>query len=406
MDSDIVIVGGGLNGSILALSAAQAGLTVALVDARTIVPPETGRFDGRAYALALASQRMLCSLGLWKDLASHAQPITEIMITDGRAGKGSGPFGLYFDDTAIDDGPMGYMVEDRHLSSALGKCVAGETGVSVVAGEAVVGQELRSGGVMVALAGGGTVSGRLLVGADGKRGGVAERAGIARAGWEYSQTALVCAVVHERSHGGVAHQFFMPAGPLAILPLTGNRSSVVWCEAHGTAKRIHGMATGRYLSELRLRFGDFLGKLELVGDRVAFPLALSVAESFVGSRLALVGDAAHGIHPIAGQGLNAGLRDVAALAEVLADAARRGEDIAASQVLARYEQWRRFDSVTLALTTDAINRLFSNDNGWLRLGRGLGLGLVNAMPDLRCWLTREAAGLTGDIPRLLRGHSI
>jgi len=255
----------------------------------------------------------------------------------------------------------------------------------------------------VTLASGRTLTAKLLVGADGRASGTAARAGIRRTGWDYGQTALVCAIEHEKPHGGVAHQFFMPPGPLAILPLPGNRSSIVWSETHETAARFMALDDAGFLEVLRPRFGDFLGEIALAGKRFSYPLNLTVANSFAGDRLALIGDAAHGMHPIAGQGLNAGFRDVAALAQVLSEARQRGEDIGTSPVLDRYQGWRRFDTATLAMTTDLTNRLFSNDNPLLRFARDLGMGAVNAMPGLRRGLIREAAGLTGDLPDLMRG---
>jgi 2-octaprenyl-6-methoxyphenol hydroxylase len=243
---------------------------------------------------------------------------------------------------------------------------------------------------------------RLIVGADGRRSGTAARAGIRRTGWDYGQTALVCAIEHDLPHNGVAHQFFMPPGPLAILPLPGNRSSIVWSERSDAAKRINALSEEDYLAVLCPRFGDFLGDIRLAGDRFTYPLNLTLANRFVSDRLALVGDAAHGMHPIAGQGLNAGLRDVAALAHVISHAQKRGEDFALPQVLARYEEWRRFDTATLASATDLFNHLFSNDNPILRLGRDIGMGVVNAIPALRRTALREAAGLTGDLPDLMR----
>jgi 2-octaprenyl-6-methoxyphenol hydroxylase len=213
-------------------------------------------------------------------------------------------------------------------------------------------------------------------------------------------------VAHEKPHGGVAHQFFMPGGPLAILPLTGNRASIVWSERRALAERIAALDDAGFLEALRPRFGDFLGQISLAGDRYSYPLALSMAAAIVRPRLALVGDAAQAVHPIAGQGLNQGLRDVATLAEVLAEARRRGEDIGAAQVLERHRRWRSFDRVALAAATDGFNRLFSNDNPLLRAGRDLGMGLVGRLPGLQRRFIREAAGLTGDVPRLLQGEAL
>jgi len=251
-----------------------------------------------------------------------------------------------------------------------------------------------------------TLTARLLVGADGRSSGTAKRAGIGRTGWGYGQTALVACVAHEQPHEGIAHQFFMPPGPLAILPLPGNRSSIVWSETDARAREIQTLDDAAYLDVLRPRFGDFLGAISLEGKRFTYPLNLTLANSFIGDRLALVGDAAHGMHPIAGQGLNAGLRDVGALAEVISDASQRGEDFASPLVLQRYQQWRRFDTATLAVATDGFNKLFSNDNPILRAGRDLGMGIVNAIPALRRGFIREAAGLTGDLPKLLKGQRL
>ena len=252
---------------------------------------------------------------------------------------------------------MGHMIEDRFLRRALLAAMEAEPLVTHLPGAKVIAQDTTAA-AQVTLDDGRILSGRLLVGADGRRSGTAERAGIRRTGWDYGQTALVCAIAHERPHDGIAHQFFMPGGPLAILPLPGNRSSIVWSERTARAAEIAAMDDADYLDALRPAFGDFRGEIELAGARYSYPLSLSIAEAFVAPRLALIGDAAHGVHPIAGQGLNLGLRDVAALAEVLTDARRRGEDIAAPDVLARYQTWRRFDTTAMAVATDAFNRLF------------------------------------------------
>ena len=250
------------------------------------------------------------------------------------------------------------------------------------------------------------VHGALIVGADGRSSGTASRAGIKRSGWGYDQTALVCAIAHEKPHHGIAHQFFMPPGPLAILPLPGNVSSIVWSETAKNAAAFSALSDNEYLTMLRPRFGDFLGEINLAGKRFTYPLSLSLALNLVADRVALIGDAAHGVHPIAGQGLNAGMRDIAALAEVIIDATRRGEDIGSPNVLGRYEQWRRFDNTTLAIATDTFNRLFSNDNAGLRGLRNIGMGMVNAIPGLRRSFIREAAGLTGTLPRLMQGKPL
>ena len=400
--SDLLIVGGGLNGPALALAAARAGLTSTILDAQPRATLQGDSFDGRGYALAMASVRLLRALGVWDGIADHSQPMLEIKVTDGRAGEGPSPWWLHFDHAEIEEGPMGHMVEDRHLRGALLEAVAAAPGVTVLNEATVIAQDTGPEGATVTLADGRVLRGRVVIGCDGKRSGTAARAGIRRHGWSYGQTALVCAIAHEHPHHGVAHQFFMPPGPLAILPLPGNRSSIVWSETEANAKAINALPDAEYLEALRPRFGDFLGNIRLEGARFTYPLGLSVCERFADWRLALVGDAAHGMHPIAGQGLNAGLRDVGALAEVLAKARERGEDIGALDVLQRYQEWRRFDTATLALATDMTNKLFSNDNPILRAGRDIGLGLVNRLPGLRRGFIREAAGLTGELPELMR----
>jgi 2-octaprenyl-6-methoxyphenol hydroxylase len=405
-NTDILIVGGGLNGPALALALAQGGLRVTVIDARPAPDRAERGFDGRAYALAIASKRLLTVLGVWPRVAGRTQPILQIKASDGLAGAGAAPFFLTFDAAEIEEGPMGFLLEDRFLYSALHNAMSEEPGITLLSGESVVAQDVTATGVSVTLASGRTVTGRLLAGCDGRSSGTADRAGICRIGWGYGQTALVTAVAHELPHNGIAHQYFMPEGPLAILPLPGNFSSIVWSETEANAAAIQALPDDSYLAALRPRFGDFLGDIALAGDRFTYPLSLSLATSYVAPRLALVGDAAHGVHPIAGQGLNLGLRDVAALAEVLLLAQRRGEDIGAIDVLERYQRWRRFDATTLALGMDTVNRLFSNDNPILRAGRDLGLGLVNAVPALRRSFIRQAAGLTGDLPKLLTGQQI
>ena len=403
MNTDLIIVGGGLNGPALALAAAQAGFTVTIIDSLPLDTRKRVDFDGRSYALAHASMRLLRGIGIWSAISDKAQPMLEIKVTDGRAGEGPSPWMMHFDHAEIEEGPMGFMVEDRHLRRAFLDAMAKDDRITQLSGETVVAQTVDTAGAAVTLASGTQITGKLLIGSDGRKSGTAERAGIKRTGWGYGQTAVVCAVKHEKPHGGIAHQFFMPSGPLAILPLTKDRSSIVWSETDERAAELIAMNDEDFLNALRPAFGSFLGQISLTGARFSYPLGLTLANSFIADRVALVGDAAHGVHPIAGQGLNAGLRDVAALAEVLETARARGEDIGGAQTLARYQQWRRFDTATLALATDTFNRLFSNDNPILRTARDIGMGLVNAAPGLRRTFIREAAGLTGDLPRLMRG---
>ena len=405
-DFDIIIVGGGLNGPALALALAQGGLRVGLIDARPAPAREMRGFDGRAYALALASKRLLGALGVWEGVADHAQPILQIKTTDGAVGRGPAPFFMAFDHAELGQGPMGYMVEDRHLYASFMAALAA-TQITLMSEKSVVAQEIAAGAARVTLSDGQTLSATLIAGCDGRSSGTALRAGIRRWGWDYGQTALVTALHHEKPHNGMAHQYFLPAGPLAILPLAGgHHSSIVWSEKTAQAAQVQALDDAGYLAALRPRFGDFLGDIALAGARFTYPLNLTIAKEFIAPRVALIGDAAHGVHPIAGQGLNLGLRDVAALAEVVISAHRLGLDIGAADVLARYQEWRRFDTTVMALGMDGVNKLFSNDNPILRAFRDLGMGAVNASPALRRAFMGKAAGVAGDVPRLLRGERV
>ena len=401
-DCDIAIVGGGFNGPALALAAAQVGLRVIVLDATSHKPRKNAKFDGRAYALALASKRLMAAVGVWENVAQDAEPMLNIRVSDGHAGVGASPFFMDFDHAELEEGPMGYMVEDRHLRYALQAAMQTSPLIEYRLATRVTRQSTGPEGVTLSLANNQKITTRLLVGADGRQSGTAARAGITYTGWQYGQTALVCAVEHDRPHGGVAHQFFMPAGPMAVLPLSARRSTVVWSEKTDSATVIKTLDDAAFLDVLRPRFGDFLGDIALTGGRFSYPLGMMIAKSYIAPNVALIGDAAHGVHPIAGQGLNAGLRDVAALIQVLSEAKQRGEDFASQPVLARYQLWRRFDATALAVATDGFNRLFSNDNPILRLGRDLGMGMLNAMPKVRRGILREAAGLTGDLPDLMR----
>lgn len=401
-DTDIAIVGGGLNGAIMSLALAEAGFTVTLIDPQTLKSKQNPHFDGRSYSLAIASVRLMQALGLWEELAPNAQPILEIKVADGRAYSNPSPYFLHFDHHEIEEGPMGHMVEDRHLRPLLQKRLQSVSQINYRAGLSVSEMTITDTHAELRLNTEETLTTRLVIGADGRQSQTAERAKIKRTGWRYGQTALVCALSHNIPHQGVACQYFMPPGPLAILPLTGNRSSIVWTESDANAATIMAMDDTDYMAVLQPRIGDYLGKVELAGARYSYPLNLTIAQNYVMPRLALVGDAAHGVHPIAGQGLNLGLRDIAALSEVLSDARLRGEDFSSLAVLLRYQEWRRFDTTALAVATDAVNKLFSNDNSFLRTLRDLGMGAINSLPALRRSFIREAAGLTGDLPRLMQ----
>lgn len=407
-DCDVLIAGGGLNGPALALALAQSGFRVTVVDAAPPRARADDSFDGRAYALAIASVRLLGAIGIWPKLADHAQPMSAVKASEGRATKGTLPFFLHFDSAELEEGAVGQMVEDRHLYRAFLAAMEADPGITLISSTQVVAQSCGPAGITATLSDGRQITAALLVGADGRRSGVQSRAGIRRRGWGYGQTALVAAIGHEKDHNGVAHQLFMKNGPLAILPLKGGHtSSIVWSESDENARTIAALDDEKFLDALRPRFGGFLGEIHLAGPRFSYPLNLTLAESYVAERVALIGDAAHGVHPIAGQGLNLGLRDVAALTEVLAQARRQGQDIGSPVVLDEYQSWRRFDSTSLSLGMDAVNRLFSNDNALLRMGRNLGMGLIQAVPPARRHFMRLAAGLGepagAPMPRLLQG---
>lgn len=403
--SDVLIVGGGLAGMPLALALAQGGLSVTLVDALDPATATGAGFDGRVSAVAFSSCRMLRQLGVTPHLEGQMQPINDIIVSDGRVRGASSSFFLHFDHTEIGDEPLGNLIENRHMRIALQKAVAAEEGVRLIAPNAVTHVEYGAE-VVATLKDGARVTARVCFAADGRNSPTRAAAGIKTIGWDYGQTGIVTTVEHERGHEGVAQEYFLPGGPFAILPMVGKRASLVWTERHDSAKTILALDDAGFADEMRARFGDYLGACKPVGPRWSYPLSLQLARDYVRPRLALVGDAAHAIHPIAGQGLNLGWRDVAAAAEVIVEAARLGQDIGAFDVLERYQQWRRFDNVSLSLLMDGMNRLFSNDIGPLRLARDVGLGLVNLMGPARRLFMRHAGGSVGDLPRLLRGEAL
>ncbi|OJT96100.1 MAG: 2-octaprenyl-6-methoxyphenyl hydroxylase [Alphaproteobacteria bacterium 65-7] len=402
---DVVISGGGMVGLPLGLALAQGGLTVLVVDA---APPATvlePQFDGRVSALAYASVRMLTALGVWDDLAPHAQPIREILVTDGQPGKPASPFSLHFDAQEVGADSLGHIAENRHIRAALYAAVARAPNLELLAPARVKDVAVEAGAAVVTLADGSQVSAALVIAADGRESPLRARMGIPVVGWSYPQTGIVATVEHDKPHHGVAYEHFLPSGPFAILPMTGNRSSLVWTEDKKKAPALLALDETGFQAELARRFGDHLGAVRGAGPRWSYPLSFHIARDFVQPRFALAGDCAHGIHPIAGQGLNLGLKDAAALTEVLLDAARLGRDIGALDTLKRYERWRRFDSVTLGVSTDALNRLFSNDLAPLRLLRDLGLGVVDAIGPARRFFMRHAGGDVGKLPKLMKGEA-
>lgn len=403
---DVAIAGGSFVGLALALALTRAdpGMRVVVVD-RT--PPEQAgmaSFDGRATALSAASRQLLEALGVWEQIADKTQPIIDIDITDSSLGTVVRPRLLHFDTELRPGEPAAWMAENHILRSALVARAGACPRLSFLAPETVSGFVTGESGVTVRLASGREVAASLLVVADGRKSALRKAAKIKTVGWSYPQVGIVATVAHDKPHNGVAIQHFLPAGPFAILPLTGNRSSLVWTEEAARGREIVALDDEGFLAELKPRFGMALGAVSLAGPRGAFPLDLHIARSFIAERVALVGDAAHGVHPLAGQGLNIGLRDVAALAEVVVEARRIGLEAGSPQALQRYERWRRFDSAFSGLAMDGLNRLFSNDNAPLRAIRSLGLGLVDRAPALKDFFVREAAGLTGEVPALLKGE--
>lgn len=412
-DLDVIVAGAGMAGATFALAAAKAGLRPALVDPFPFEAQLAPTYDGRSTAVAWSAFRMLKALGVGEALEPDACRMDRILVTDGRrpgaAARRALPAFLRFDadEAGTDTGgePLGYMIENRHIRAALAAAVR-EAGVTVLAPAAVDEVAVEEFAARAALKDGRVLSAPLIVGAEGRGSVVRRAAGIGTLGWGYDQCGVVVTVRMERDHGNVAHEYFLPAGPFAILPLTDSRACIVWCETLCRAEALKTASDEAFLSHLRRRFGEFLGAVTVEGPRFVYPLSLSLAERMVAPRTVLIGDAAHAVHPVAGQGLNMGLKDVAALVEVLADAARLGEDIGSAAVLERYARWRRFDNTALAAGFDGFVRLFSNDNPLTRLARGAGMAVVNRIGPARRLFMSEAGGAAGDLPKLLRGELV
>lgn len=410
---DVIIAGAGVAGATLALSLKRAGLEPVLIDPVAFDAQLAPTFDGRAWAIAYAAFRQWRALGLAEALEPHAQRIEQILVTDattpGAAAGSALPFFLRFESAEIADRsegePLGYLLENRHVRAALAAAVA-EAGIEVLAPARVASAAFDARAARVTLADGRVLEAPVAVGAEGRGSVIREAAGIGTVGWGYRQTGVVATVRLERPHEGVAHEYFLPSGPFAILPLTDNRASLVWTESEARGAALKAARPEVFQAHLERRFGEFLGAISVEGPVFAYPLSLQLAERFCAPRAALLGDAAHGVHPIAGQGLNLGLKGAAALAEVLVEAVRLGEDPGSEAVLERYAAWRRFDTVTLSAGMDAFVRLFSNDNPLLRLARGAGMAAVNRIGPARRFFMHEAGGAVGDLPRLLRGEAL
>ena len=401
-----VIVGGGMVGLTLAAALASAGMPVTVLEREDPGVWADEAFDGRVSAISAGSRRVYETLGIWPAMEPRAAAIFDIRVTDGDS-----PVYLHFDHGELDEGPLGHIVENRVIRSALMAAVSRSPSIKFVAPVNIDGLSRRPFGAQITLASGDCIDTPLVIAADGRGSRVRRSAGINQTEWRYGQSAIVTTVIHARPHEGVAEERFLPAGPFAILPMTDDaegrhRSSIVWTDRDELVPAYLNLSEADFQRELAHRFGDHLGALSAAGPRWSYPLGLSLAETYIADRLALIGDAAHGIHPIAGQGLNLGIRDAAALAEVLVDAWRLGLDIGTGTALEDYQRWRRFDSVALAAATDILNRLFSNDLAPLRLGRGFGLAAVNRLGPVRRFFMREAMGLTGNLPRLVRGETL
>jgi 2-octaprenyl-6-methoxyphenol hydroxylase len=409
--SEVLIIGGGLVGLTLGQALASGGLSVAVIDREDPATVQSAAFDGRASAIAAGSQRMLAAVGLWAGMAPHAEPILDIRVSEGRVGRPALPYFLHYDHAELGEGPLGFIVENRMIRRALHARLPDIAALRLFAPARVTALRRDGAAALIELEDGRRFRGALALAADGRNSPVRAAAGIRTMSWDYPQVGIVGTLAHELPHGGVAHEHFLPSGPFAVLPMTDaadgtHRSSLVWTERKALAPAIMALDDEAFGAELERRFGNSLGRLRGIGGRWCYPLSLLLAERSVLPRLALVGDAAHAIHPIAGQGLNLGLRDVAALAETLVDAHRLGLDFGSLSVLERYQRWRRFDNLLLTAMTDGLNRLFSNDIAPLSLARGLGLAAVNRVAPLKRFFMRHAMGLSGELPRLIRGQPL
>ena len=378
-------------------------LSCILVDAGDPFGQASAEFDGRASAIALSSRRMLEAMGIWTALSPHAQPVERIVVTDSRGGSTARPALLQFAETDT-IGPSAHIVENRYLYDALARATQKLATVTVLAEARVDSLDADGDGACIRLVDGRRLDAELVVAADGRNSHLRRLAGIETIGWSYGQSAIVTGVSHEYAHEARAFEHFRPSGPFAVLPLPGNRASLVWTKSSEDAERIVALDDEAFAAELATRFGTELGSVHPEGPRHVYPLGLSVAKTFRAKRLALIGDAAHVVHPIAGLGFNLGLRDIAALAQCLGDTAQLGGDLGGDVTLERYENWRRVDTAMVAAATDGLNRLFSNDNSAIRILRDSGLRIVDAVNPLKTAFMREAAGMTGSLPRLLSGR--
>ncbi|QCO15008.1 FAD-binding protein [Azospirillum brasilense] len=400
--TDVVVLGGGLAGLSMAAALATAGVPVVCIDRDSPDRQAENDFDIRTTAVAYASMKVLEGAGVWKHMEPDAGPILDIRVADQFS-----PLFVHYDHKELTwDGqnqPFGWILDNKDMRRALFARAKELPGLHHLAPAQAVSIERSRAGATVTLADGRVVRARLVVGADGRRSLARESAGIKLRSWAYDQTAIICTIRHSEPHNGVAVEHFLPNGPFAVLPMTGNRSSIVWSEKRSLVDMYLKLPEDQFIDELTRRSGGYLGDIELVTRRDAWPLSVLLAERFIAERVALIGEAAHAIHPIAGQGLNLGLRDVAALAEVIVDAHRLGLDVGSPEVLARFQRWRRFDTVLLAAVCDGLVHLFSNNIPPIKLARDVGMAVVNRLPPLKRFFMRHAMGVVGELPRMIKG---
>ena len=399
---DIAVIGAGINGQVMSLAAAHAGFSVALIDQNNFIESTLREFDGRAYAMAFSSVQMMKNLNFWKKIEETAHPILNIKVSHGSINRGPAPSTLQFNNADIEESPMAQMLEDRFLRQCLNVKIKQNTLIDLIEQRKINEIIDIDKHKQLTLNNNSKLQASLIVASDGIDSPSAEAFGIRKTGWKYKQRGLVCAVEHEYSSDNTAYQYFLPEGPLAILPIKKNTASIVWTESIRNAFTLSDMSDTEYLSLLRNRFGDFLGELKLTGKRLSFPLKLSISEKYVANKFAVIGDAAHGYHPIAGQGLNAGMRDIAALVDVISCARERGEDFSSMNVLDRYQEWRRFDNQALGFATDNLNKIFSSYNPLVGSLKNLGLKVIEKSNYTKRAFMRQAAGLNGELPKLMR----
>ena len=395
--SDAIIAGGGLVGMSMAIAIAQCGASVIVLEKTSMPSQLEANFDGRVSAIAYGSQQILDHLGVWQHIKPHAEPILDIRVTDGDT-----PFFLHYDHNEVGDKPFGYIAENRHTRIALQKVAAQYANIEVIDNCSISSISVNASQATVALTDGQSLQCRLLIGADGRQSHIRKLSGIAKTEWSYQQVAIVCTIEHEKPHHGLAQERFLPAGPFAVLPMTGNRSSLVWVEPADRVGIYLGLPEAEFVQEITERVGNYLGRIKTTGPRFSYPLSLMHANRYSAERIALIGDAAHGMHPIAGQGVNLGWRDVAALAELIEKQFTVGMDIGGSEVLDAYQRWRRFDNISMLAVTDMLTRLFSNKILPLQIARDLGMWAVGKMPPAKKLFMRHAMGLVGDLPKILR----